>query len=40
MSRALRIELPNALYHVTARGDRCVDIFDDDADREMFLSEN
>ena len=38
MSRPLRIELPNALYHVTARGDRREDIFEDDADRQMFLS--
>jgi REP element-mobilizing transposase RayT len=37
MSRPLRIEFPNALYHVTARGDRREDIFEDDADRRMFL---
>jgi hypothetical protein len=32
MSRPIRIEFPNALYHVTARGDRREDIFDDDGD--------
>lgn len=37
MSRPLRIEFPNALYHVTARGDRREDIFDDDEDRKLFL---
>jgi putative transposase len=38
MSRPIRIEFPDALYHVTARGDRREDIFEDDADRQMFLS--
>lgn len=38
MSRPIRIEFPDALYHVTARGDRREDIFEDDADREVFLS--
>ena len=37
MSRPIRIELPGALYHVTARGDRLEDIFDDDVDRNAFL---
>jgi REP element-mobilizing transposase RayT len=37
MSRPLRIEFPNALYHVTARGDRREDIFEDDEDRTLFL---
>jgi len=37
MSRPLRIEFPNALYHVTARGDRREDIFEDDEDRKLFL---
>jgi putative transposase len=37
MSRPVRIEFPNALYHVTARGDRREDIFEDDADRHAFL---
>ena len=38
MSRPVRIEFPDALYHVTARGDRREDIFDDDQDRRTFLS--
>lgn len=38
MSRPIRIEFPDALYHVTARGDRREDIFEDDQDRRMFLS--
>ena len=38
MSRPLRIEFSGALYHVTARGDRREDIFEDDKDRHMFLS--
>jgi putative transposase len=37
MARPLRIEFSGALYHVTARGDRCEDIYEDDADREAFL---
>ncbi|MEQ1662373.1 MAG: transposase [Thiobacillus sp.] len=37
MSRPLRIEFPDALYHVTARGDRREDIFEDDQDRRAFL---
>lgn len=37
MSRPLRIEFPDALYHVTARGDRREDIFEDDADHCTFL---
>lgn len=37
MSRPLRIEFPGALYHVTARGDRREDIFEDDDDRRAFL---
>ena len=37
MSRPIRIEFPNALYHVTSRGDRREDIFDDDDDRRAFL---
>jgi REP element-mobilizing transposase RayT len=37
MSRPIRIEFPNALYHVTARGDRREDIFEDDVDRYAFL---
>jgi REP element-mobilizing transposase RayT len=38
MSRPIRIEFPDALYHVTARGDRREDIFEDDQDRQMFLA--
>jgi REP element-mobilizing transposase RayT len=37
MARPLRIEFPGALYHITSRGDRGEAIFEDDADREMFL---
>lgn len=37
MARALRIEFPGAVYHVTARGDRRKAIFVDDADRQRFL---
>jgi len=37
MSRPIRIEFPDALYHVTARGDRREDIFEDDQDRQEFL---
>lgn len=37
MSRPIRIEFPDALYHVTARGDRREDIFEDDQDRQTFL---
>jgi len=37
MSRPLRIEFPGALYHVTSRGDRKEDIYEDDLDRIRFL---
>ena len=37
MSRQIRIEFPDALYHVTARGDRREAIFEDDEDRREFL---
>ena len=37
MARLLRLEFPNALYHVTSRGDRREDIYDDDEDRNNFL---
>ena len=37
MARALRIEYPGAVYHVTSRGDRGERIFEDDRDRQMFL---
>jgi hypothetical protein len=38
MARPLRIEFPSALYHVTSRGDRREPIYEDDEDRELFLS--
>ncbi len=37
MSRPLRLEFEGALYHVTSRGDRREPIFEDDADREVWL---
>jgi putative transposase len=37
MSRPIRIEFPDALYHVTTRGDRREDIVEDDQDRQAFL---
>lgn len=37
MARPLRIEFPGAVYHVTSRGDRREDIFEDDLDRALFL---
>ena len=37
MSRPLRVEYPGAHYHVTARGDRCEPIFEDDQDRQSLL---
>ena len=37
MSRPIRIEFPDALYHITSRGDRREDIFEDDDDRRAFL---
>lgn len=37
MARPLRIEFSGALYHVTARGDRREDIYEDEEDREIFL---
>ena len=38
MARPLRIEFPGAIYHVTSRGDRREAIFEDDVDREAFLT--
>ena len=38
MARPLRLEFVGALYHVTARGDRREAIYENDADREMFLA--
>ncbi|NMC91368.1 MAG: addiction module toxin RelE, partial [Smithella sp.] len=37
MSRPLRIEYPDAVYHVTTRGNAKNDIFYSDSDREAFL---
>jgi hypothetical protein len=37
MARPLRLEFPNALYHITSRGDRREDIYNDDQDRIIFL---
>lgn len=37
MARPLRIEFSGALYHVTSRGDRRADIYEDDEDRDTFL---
>ncbi len=37
MARPIRIEFSGALYHVTSRGDRREDIYEDDMDRELFL---
>lgn len=37
MTRPLRLEFPNALYHVTSRGDRREDIYENDDDREKFV---
>jgi putative transposase len=38
MARPIRIESSGALYHVTARGNRQEDIYEDDTDRSVFLS--
>jgi REP element-mobilizing transposase RayT len=38
MARPLRIEFPDAIYHVTSRGDRREPIFVDDADRSSLLA--
>ena len=37
MARALRIEYPGAVYHITSRGNERRVIFHDDEDREQFL---
>jgi len=37
MSRPLRLEFTDAVYHVTSRGDRREDIYEDDDDRHKFL---
>jgi len=36
MARPLRLEFPNALYHVTSRGDRQEAIYEGDTDRALF----
>ena len=36
MARSLRIEYPDAVYHVTARGNAKNDIFHSDTDRNTF----
>ena len=38
MARQLRIEYPDAYYHVTARGNERKEIFKSDKDRVKFLS--
>src|SRR5436190_16688153 len=38
MARPLRIEFPDAIYHVTSRGDRCEPIFADDRDRGALMA--
>ena len=38
MARPLRIEFPDAIYHITSRGDRREPIFEDDEDRRGFLT--
>ncbi len=38
MPRKLRVEYPGAIYHVMNRGDRREPIFQDDTDRELFVS--
>jgi len=37
MARALRLEFPGALYHVTSRGNRRETVFEDDSDYQAFL---
>jgi putative transposase len=38
MARPIRLEFPDAIYHVTTRGSDGGDIFVDDQDRQQFLS--
>ncbi|MFQ5470279.1 MAG: transposase [Gammaproteobacteria bacterium] len=38
MARPLRIELAGGIYHVTTRGDRLEDIYQDDKDRQKWLA--
>jgi len=37
MARPIRIEYPDAVYHVTSRGNARSDIFHSEQDREEFL---
>ena len=37
MARALRLQFPGAIYHVTTRGNERRSIYRDDADRRRFL---
>ncbi|MFT5259901.1 MAG: putative transposase [Saprospiraceae bacterium] len=37
MARPLRLEFEHATYHITSRGDRKEDIYEDDGDRQLFL---
>ncbi|NOZ52716.1 MAG: addiction module toxin RelE [Gammaproteobacteria bacterium] len=37
MARPLRIEYPGALYHITSRGDRLENIYEEDNDYRLFL---
>ncbi len=37
MARKLRVQYPEAIYHVMNRGDRREPIFTDDEDRHLFL---
>jgi REP element-mobilizing transposase RayT len=37
MARKLRVQYPDAIYHVMNRGDRREPIFKDDEDRQRFL---
>jgi len=38
MARPLRIEFPGAVYHVTSRGNARQNIYNNDEDRQKFLS--
>jgi hypothetical protein len=37
MARPLRIQYPDAVYHVTYHGNEKQNIYRDDADRSLFL---
>jgi REP element-mobilizing transposase RayT len=37
MARPLRLQYPDAVYHVTCRGNEQKDIFRDNGDRNRFL---